>query len=190
MTAAETLRRINNLIAIGTVTQSKSDEGLSLARVQILNRVTDFLPVMQSANSFKTHATPIRPGEQVVVFHPYGDGDSGIIMGAIFNKGEKEPAGYNDNKEVTIYMDGTVVAYDASSKVMEINAVGTINITCKNATVNADTVDITAVTTNNGNVSINGDLSVSGSISDSKGSLTGHIHVGVTPGTGNTGTRP
>jgi len=210
MNSAEALRRINNLIAIGTVTESKSAEGIAMVRVQILNRVTDFLPVMQKANSYKKEAAPILPGEQVIVLHPYGNGDSGIVLGSIFNKGEKEPAGYSNSKEVTVYMDGTVISYDASSKVMEINAVGTINVTCKNAnlvaenvtvnataiSVDATSVDITASTTNNGNVSISGNLDVTGnvsaagSISDSKGSLTGHVHLGVTPGTAVTGTRP
>ena len=139
---AELLRRVNNIIAIGTVTESKSSEGLSLARVQILNRVTDFLPVMQTANSFKTHASPIKEGEQVIVFQPYGNADGGVILGSLFNKGQKEPVGYNDNKEVTVYMDGTVISYDASSKVMEINAVGAVNITCKDATVTADSVTV------------------------------------------------
>lgn len=167
--SAELLRKINNLVAIGTVTESKSAQGLSLARVKILNRVTDFLPVMQSANSFKTHATPIRVGEQVIVLHPFGEGDSGVILGSIFNTGKKEPEGYNKSKEMTVYEDGTVISYDAESKVMEINAVGTIQITCQNA-------HITATTLHTGNVTIDGDLSVSGNISDSKGDLTGHKH--------------
>lgn len=186
----ELLRKINNLIAIGTVTESKSVEGLALARVKILNRVTDFLPVMQTANSFKVHASPIKPGEQVVVLHPYGNGDSGLILGSIFNKCQKEPSGYSNSKEVTVYVDGTVISYDVISKVMDINAVGTINITCKNANITADSTTIVSTTTNNGNVSINGDLDVSGSISDSKGTLTGHVHTGVTPGPAMTGERP
>ena len=174
--SAELLRRVNNLIALGTVTESKCAQGLSLARVKILNRVTDFLPVMQSANSFKTHAVPIRPGEQVVVLHPFGEGDSGVILGSIFNKGKKEPTGYGDSKEVTIYMDGTVISYDTESKVMEIDAVGTINITCKNANIQAQNTVITSTTTHIGNVAIDGNLEVSGEITDSRGDLTGHQH--------------
>lgn len=162
---AELTRRINNLIAIGTVTESKSVNGLSLARVKILSRVTDFLPVMQTSNSFKTYARPITPGEQVIVLQPYGNGDGGVILGSLFNKGEKEPAGYSDTKEVTIYMDGTVISYDASSKVMEIDAVGTINITCKNANITADTINVTATTSHTGDVTLTGNLSVDGTIS-------------------------
>lgn len=146
MTLPELNRRMNNLIAIGTITESKSAEGLSLARVKILDRVTDFLPAMQVASSFKASASPIKPGMQVIVFHPYGNADNGVIIGSIFNKGEKEPAGYSDTKEVTKYEDGTVISYDTTSKVLDINAVGDINIICANATIQADSAAITADT--------------------------------------------
>jgi phage baseplate assembly protein V len=146
MNIAELTRRINNLIVLGAVTESKSADGLSLARVKILDRVTDFLPVMQTASSFKKHAAPVKEGTQVLVFHPYGNADSGVIIGSIFNKGEKEPVGYSDTKEVTEYADGTVISYDTTSKVLDINAVGDINIICANATIQADSASITADT--------------------------------------------
>ena len=183
MNTSELNRKLNNLISIGTVTESKSSEGLSLARVKILQRVTDFFPVLGTANSFKSHATPIKVGEQVLVFCPYGEADSGIILGSIFNKGQKEPAGYRSSKEVTQYSDGTVISYDVGSKMLEIDAVGVIDISALSMILNANV-------TINGNVSINGNLDSTGSISDSKGSLTGHVHTGIFPGTANTGTRP
>lgn len=182
--SAELLRRVNNLVAIGTITESKSASGLALARVNILGRVTDFLPVMQSANSFKTHATPIRPGEQVVVLQPFGSGDSGVILGSLFNKGQKEPAGYSDTKEVMTYSDGTTISYDETSKTLVVDAVNAINISCKNATVVADSIKITAITSHKGDVSIDGNVNVNGTFSstgnistdgtvtDAKGDLT------------------
>ncbi len=144
----ELRRLINNLIVVGTVTESKSADGVSLARVKILDRVSDFLPVVQTANSFKTHAVPVRPGEQVIVLSPFGNGDSGFIIGSIFNKGQKEPQGYGENKEVTEFSDGTIISYDTAAKLLDVNAVGDINITCKNATINstAATVNANSVT--------------------------------------------
>ena len=176
--SAELLRRLNNLVAIGTITESKSANGLSLARVNILDRVTDFLPVLQTANSFKTHATPVKVGEQVVVLQPFGNGDGGIILGSIFNKGQKEPAGYSDTKEVTTYADGTTISYDVKTKVLNIDAVNVITVSCKNATVVADNIDITASTAHKGNVAIDGTLNVTGNIAtggtvtDTRGDLT------------------
>jgi len=182
--SAEILRRINNLVQIGTVTESKSADGLALARVNVLGRVTDFLPVMQSANSFKSHAAPIRAGEQVVVLSPYGDGDSGVIIGSLFNKGCKEPSDYSDTTEVLEYEDGTRIFYDTKDKVLTVDAANAITVKCKSATLYADTVDISATTSHIGNVSIDGSLDVSGDVSsggnvvtagtvtDSRGDLT------------------
>ncbi len=144
MHTAEILRKINNLISIGTVTESKSEQGLSLARVKILERVTDFLPVAQSSNSFKTKASPVRVGEQVLVFSPYGEGDSGIIFGAIFNKGQKEPVGANDTTEITEYEDGTRISYDSEVKELKIQAAGKVTIICATATITADAVEVTS----------------------------------------------
>jgi phage baseplate assembly protein V len=175
--SAELLRRLNNIVSVGTVTESKSAEGLALARVNILGRVSDFLPVMQMANSFKKHCVPIRPGEQVIVLAPFGDGDGGIIVGSLFNKGAKEPAGYSESKEVTQFEDGTVISYDSQAKKLTVNVAATVEVV-------AQTVNITATTTHTGDVSVAGNLSVDGAISstgdistdanvnDVKGSLT------------------
>jgi phage baseplate assembly protein V len=171
------LRRLNNIVTIGTVTESKSADGLALARVKVGERVTDFLPMMQQSNSFKRCATPIRPGEQVVVLFPKGDGDFGIILGSLFNKGAKEPANYSDSTEVTEFEDGTVISYDSKAKKLTVNAVSIVEVV-------AQAVNITATTAHTGNVSIVGNLSVDGAISstgdistdaivnDVKGSLT------------------
>ena len=181
---AETFRRISNLVAVGTVTQSKSADGISLCRVKIGERVTDFLPYMQHSSSFKRCATPVRVGEQVVVLHPFGDGDFGIVVGSIFNKGSKEPAGYSDTKEIVEFEDGTVVSYDTASKTLDLNAVGSINVVCKDASVQANSISVTATTSHSGDVTINGNLTVSGTadvggnfttggtVTDSRGDLT------------------
>jgi phage baseplate assembly protein V len=168
---AELTRRINNLIAIGTVTESKSADGLSLARVKILSRVTDFLPMIQMASSFKRHAVPIRPGEQVVVFQPYGNGDGGVILGSLFNKGAKEPNGYSDTKEVMEFEDGTRISYDTSSKVLEIDAVESVNVTCKNANITGD-VALTGNLSVDGTISSTGDISTDANVNDLKGNLS------------------
>ena len=174
---AELIRRLNNVVSLGTVTESKSSEGLALARVKIGERVTDFLPMMQHSSSYKRSAAPIRPGEQVVVLFPQGEGDFGIILGSLFNKGSKEPAGYSGTKEVCEFEDGTVISYDSAAKKLTVNVAATVEVV-------AQTVNITATTTHTGDVSVAGNLSVDGAISstgdistdanvsDVKGSLT------------------
>lgn len=180
MNVAEINRKLNNLISIGTVTESKSSEGLSLARVKILERVTDFFPVVGTSNSFKTHATPIKVGEQVLVFCPYGEADSGIILGSIFNKGQKEPVGANDTTEVVEYSDGTRLSYDTSTKELKIDASDKITILAQAINVTATSVNIDAedITLSSASVLIDGplhvteEISTDATIADIRGDLT------------------
>lgn len=199
---SEYLRLLGNLCQFGTISQTKSADGLSLAKVKIDDRETDFFPVISQSNSFKKHFIPVRVNEQVAVFCPFGEANIGFILRGIFNKSCKEPNGSSDTRETITYEDGTTFFYDAAIKELNINAVGSINVVCKSATVKADSVDITATTSNTGDVTINGlltvtkqiigngglsikggngaeingDLNTTGSISDSKGDLTNHPH--------------
>ena len=191
-------RRLNNIIQIGTITEIKSDEGLALARVNILGRVTDFLPVFMWANDFVKVWFPIRVGQQVAVLSPFGNSDSGFILPSIYNKSCKESSEANDENVVIEFSKGAKIISDGEN--ITINVPKDINVTCANANVKASNTIITSETTNNGNVTINGNLAingnivmngsggsggiaklkgnleVSGNISDSKGNLTNHTH--------------
>lgn len=219
MNLSELLRKLNNLISIGTISETKSAQGKALARVKIFDRVTDFYPVVSFSNTFKRHFIPIRVNEQVLVFSPFGDASSGFIIRGIFNRSCKEPNGSSQTCEVMEYEDGTTISYDTAAKELKINAVGKVTVICKSANIKADavkveaqTLDITATTSNTGDVTINGSLTVSkaitgkgglavsggsgasidgdisttGNISDSKGDLTGHGHNDSDGGTSNT----
>ncbi len=196
---AEILNKINNLIQIGTISEVKSNK--ALARVDLMGRVTDFLPVLSQSNTFKKHYIPARVGEQVVVLAPFGEASGGVILRGVYNKQTKEPSA-NTTQDIQEYEDGTKVTYDSNARELKIEASNKINIICKSATVTANSVDITATTSNTGDVTINGNLTVSqlitgqgglaisggsgasvsgninltGEISDSKGNLTSHTH--------------
>ena len=131
---------LHNLIAIGTICETQSAEGKALARVNVCGRITDFLPVIGFANSFKRHFTPARVGEQVLVLNPYGEASSGLIIPSIFNKGCKESEGGNDTKEVIIYEDGVRFSYETKTSTLEIIAPKQITIHCKDAFVKAETI--------------------------------------------------
>lgn len=178
---AELKRLISNLVNFGTITQTKTADGKALARVKVMDRETDFLPVVSFSNSFKKHFIPVRPGEQCVVICPFGEASGGFILRSIFNKSLKEPTLANDTTEVIEYEDGTVITYDTAAKELKINATDKITIICKAATVTADTVDITATTTNTGDVTINGKLTVSDLI-------TGQGGMAISGGTGSSAT--
>jgi len=191
-------RKLNNIIQIGTVTEVKSAEGLALARVNILGRVTDFLPVFMWANDFVKVWLPIRVGQQVAVLSPFGNANSGIILPSIYNNSCKEPSEANDENIVVEFAGGVII--DSDGKSVNVTAPVNVNVTAATATVTATNTIITSTTTNNGNVTINGnlavngniamngadgssgvaevtgDLKVSGIIYDSKGDLTNHTH--------------
>lgn len=125
---AEILRLLSNICSFGTIVETKSAEGLALARVKIDDRVTDFFPVASQSNSYKKHYIPVRVGEQVTVFCPYGEANIGFIVKSIFNKGSKEPNGSSNTREVITYEDGTTFFYDTKTKELNINCVGDVNL--------------------------------------------------------------
>lgn len=125
---AELKRLINNIVSFGTISQTKSSDGKALARVKVMDRETDFLPVVSISNSFKKHFIPIRVGEQCVMISPFGEASGGFIIRSIFNKGSKEPSLANDTTEVMEYEDGTVITYDTKAKLLKLDCVGDIII--------------------------------------------------------------
>ena len=125
-----------DLIYSGTIVETKTTGDKSLAIVNVLGRKTDWLPVLQQANSFKRKYTPIRTGEQVTVLI------NRYVLRSIFNVDCKEPEGANDHTEITEYEDGTRVMYDSQEKIMGIEAVGTINVFADTANVFANKGDV------------------------------------------------
>ena len=167
----------DNMIQLGTIVNVDT-ANRALVRVQLFDRVTDMLPYKMIANSHLRVWMPPKVGEQVIVLSPFGEGDDGVVLGGIFNKDLKEPTAANDHTSVVEFSDGTIITYDASTQALTINAAGVVNVTAPSG------MSITA------NVTINGNLNVTGAITDEKGSLTSHVHTGVQSGTSNTGARP
>jgi len=122
------------VIHIGTVVEAKAEK--SLVKVDVLGRITDWLPLLQQANSFKRRFVSMRKGQQVVVLA------NRVVIGSIFNVDCLEPDGANEHIDVVEYEDGTRIEYDTEAKTLNIEAVGDLNITCKNAVVTADSVDV------------------------------------------------
>lgn len=135
----ELLNIIRNIITIGTLVEVKSAEGKAMAKANICGRITDFLPIVSMANSFKKHFIPARVGEQVLILCPYAESNSGIILRGIFNKECLESAG-NENKEVITYEDGVSFSYDCKTSTLEIKSPKAVNIHCQNASIKAQSI--------------------------------------------------
>jgi phage baseplate assembly protein V len=143
----EILRRIDNIVQIGTICEIKPNK--ALAKVNILNRVTNFMPVMSFANSFKRHFTPIKIGEQALVICIGGQADNGVIIRSIFYKknNHKEPAGSNENIEISEYSDGTKIKYDIEKHKLMASVAGDVELFEVNGNVKINTtgnMEITA----------------------------------------------
>lgn len=167
----------DNLIQIGTIV-NVDPENRALVRVELFERVTDWIPYKMVVNSHIRVWTPPRVGEQVIVMSPFGDGDDGIVLGGIYNVNQKEPTGSNEHTSVVVFEDGTSITYDTTAKALTITASGSVAVTAPSG------MSITA------DVTITGNLNVTGTITDEKGSLTTHVHSGVMAGPSNTGVRP
>jgi phage baseplate assembly protein V len=128
-----------NIVKVGTVSELLLTQDKALARVTIGGRQTPLLPVVMKANSFKRHWVPIRIGEQVTVFSPFGNPDLGFVVPSIFHTGCKEPEGASGHTEVIEYEDGTRIVYDTQAKSLSLNAVGDVFLSARgNITIKAD----------------------------------------------------
>jgi len=131
-------RKINNIVQIGTIVEI--DNKKALARVNILGRVTDFLPVKMIGNSFIKVFIPVRIGEQVMVVCPYGNANSGYVIPSIFNRNLPEPSGATEDKAIVEFAGGVRIDSDGAN--ITINVPENVNITCTNANVKADNVKV------------------------------------------------
>ncbi|WP_052137592.1 phage baseplate assembly protein V [Campylobacter sputorum] len=150
------------MISLGIIKEVNSNK--SLVRVDYQGTISEFIPYVTIANSYKKHFIPPRINEQVILIK-CDNGDLKFAIGSFFSRRYKEPSGANQTTEVIEYEDGTTISYDTKTSTLNLTNPKTINLICSNA------MNITVPTIN-----LNGDLIVSGNITDSRGDLTGHSH--------------
>lgn len=140
---------------VGIISEIKGER----ARVKIAEGlVTDFLPVVQFANSFSRVWKPIRVGEQVVVIPIRSNINAGVILRGIFFDESKPPTTKND-QEFIIYEDGTSFSYSTKTKELVVSLVGSVNITI-NTTASIDAQDINISAKGNATVTSGGNATV------------------------------
>ena len=167
----EYLRKLNNIVQVGTVTETKCDDGLALARVNILGRVTDFLPIVMISNSFIKVWMPVQVNEQVLVISPFGEANSGFIIPSIYHKANKEPKG-STSKNAIIQIGN--VRFECNGESIKIDAknfkldIGNVSFECNEESIKIDA--------KNFKLDREGNLTITGRITDSLGDLTGHEH--------------
>lgn len=114
------LRRLENLVRLGTVAQVRH-AGPPRCRVKSGNLLTDWLPWLTSrAGEDSTWWAP-EVGEQVIVLSPGGNVGAGVVLPALNSDHHPAPGQSGDVARVT-FGDGVVVEYDRAVHVLRVSA--------------------------------------------------------------------
>jgi len=162
--------RTDNLIAAGTVVEVINDK--SLVKADVLGRITDWLPVLQQANSIKKHFVSVAVNQQVLVLA------NRYVIGSLFNLDCAEPLGASGHIDITEYSDGTRIEYDTQTGLLKVNCVGKTLIESPSIKL-VGAVTIVGDINHQGKLSNTAGIDTAGNISDAKGDLTSHAHINV-----------
>ncbi|AXF38221.1 putative baseplate assembly protein [Ralstonia phage phiRSP] len=127
-----------NLVRYGVVTEL--DAANARVKCSTGGLDTDWLPWCAGRAGATSKWSAPRPGEQVVVISPYGDPAQAFVLPGFYQDDHPAPANSQD-KETTVYPDGSTVEYDSASNTLTVNVAGSGNVVvnCKVATVKAAT---------------------------------------------------
>jgi len=147
------------MIEVGIISQVKGKK----VRVAIGSMVTDFLDVIQLANSFCTHFKPLKVGEQVLVLPIRGELNSGIVLRSIAYT-KYDFTSTNDNEEIAVFSDGAIFSYNTSTSTFNILNAKDININLKgNINLTATSINLTSPLIN-----LSGAVNIAGSITNDR----------------------
>ena len=138
----ELQRQLNNLIRVGVV--HSADYPNAVIKVTLGEQVTGWLPwLTHRAGGDRSWWAP-EVGEQVIVLSPSGDVSSAMVLPAMYQSSKAAPKNA-ETVHHTIYEDGTFIEYDRATHKLTVNVAGG---------------DVLVTTTNNVNVSADGDASI------------------------------
>lgn len=174
-------RRMGNMLRFGTV--SAVDAANALARVDLGDLVTDWVPWLTRRAGEDRTWCPLEVGEQVVLMSP-GDPSQGVVIGSLFQTAHPANGNSQDDTRVT-FKDGTVVEYNRATHQLLVDASassGTVVVKCATATVNAtDSVTLDTPEAHcTGKLTVDGLLTWKGGMSGSGGSgaaIAGNVSV-------------
>lgn len=89
-------------------------------KVSVDDRVTNWLPVKTQASSFLTVHTPIRIGDQVIVFNPFGNNEDGFVDRNLTYKNISLPQEADENTYISLFEDGTVFTHNTKTKKIDL----------------------------------------------------------------------
>jgi len=157
--------QLDNLIQAGAVVEASANR--ALVKVNVLGAVSDWLPIMMQANSFKKHWVGLRVGMQVVVLA------NRYVLGSIYHNACPETLGASDATDIQDYDDGTSIIYDSKAHHLDVKLAAGATLS----------VQSTGGINFKGDVNLDGALAVSG-ITTVQGKAVARVgdHVSVSSG--------
>lgn len=121
------LRRLENLIRIGTIIDVDLSGEIPLYRVKTGELETDWIAAttQRAGAAKKSHA--YTKDEQVVLIAPSGDMGAAMISHALNSDANPAPDNH-PTRDRTVYPDGAVIEYDPSSGALDVTGIQRITI--------------------------------------------------------------
>src|SRR5213595_961903 len=113
------------LVRYGVVTEL--DAANARVKCSVGGLTTDWLPWHTGRAGATRHWSAPRPGEQVVVFAPYGDPAQGFVLPGFYQDDHPAPA-ISQDQETTVYPDGSTVDYNSATNTLTVNVAGNGNV--------------------------------------------------------------
>jgi phage baseplate assembly protein V len=121
---AELQRRLENLIAIGSITAV--DHEKKCVQLSISGRPpSNWLPFPAEIGRNFRRWRPLRPGIQAVVLSPSGNPAQAVIAQILYSD-DLPPPVTAENLDVIQFEDGTTVSYDSDKHCLTLDSVGDI----------------------------------------------------------------
>lgn len=123
----ELLRRLENMIRIGTIIDVDLSGEIPLYRVKTGELETDWIAatVQRAGTAKKSHA--YTSGEQVVLLSPSGDLGAAVISHALNSTANASPD-HHATRDRAVYPDGAVIEYDPESGALSASGIKTATI--------------------------------------------------------------
>lgn len=178
MNIADLIRRLDNLIRLGTIAAVDSS-ARPVPRVRVMSGrlETDWLPYfMLSAGEDRDGSVP-SVGEGCLIFSPSGDPAVGFVLAGL-PTAEFPPPAFSEAQRVRQFRDGAVLRYDSDAHHLE--AILPAGATFLLRSPGGLTIE--------GDVDVIGKINVTEDVIAAGVSLVNHLTSGVIPGGGQSGT--
>lgn len=183
---ADILRRLENLIRLGTI--AKVDPAALRCRVNTGGLLTDWLPWIAERAGEDRDWDPPSEGEQCLLFSPSGEPALGVALVGIYSDQFDAPDD-NPNRRRRTYRDGAVVEYDTETHTLRaaLPAAGNVELVAPGGVFIIGDVSIVGSLSATEGATITGTITASVDVDAAGISLVDHVHNGVQPGGGTTG---